>query len=188
MRIRIAALATLTVLLAFAAPAQAKVIDQQHYSVPYTEDFTECGFSIHLEGLVSGNSHLRVGKGDLTTAFFALDNYKYSETWTNSANGRSFTIWGDGVLHDISATHVSGSIFRFTTIESGRPFNLVDATGRTVLRDRGSIRTTYLFDTLGDTTPGGEFVELLSQRLSGPHPGFFPSEEAFCAAITPLLA
>jgi hypothetical protein len=188
MRTGFAALATLAALLAMALPAQAKVIGQEHYSFPYTDDFSACGFSVHVEGLATGNAHARVGMGDLTTAFFGLDNYNYSETWTNTANGRSFTIWGNAVILDVSATHVSGSIFRFTTIESGRPFNLVDASGRTLLRDRGSIRTTYLFDTLGDNTPGGIFLDVITQRVSGPHPAFFLSDDEFCAVVAPLLA
>jgi len=36
--------------------------------------------------------------------------------------------------------------------------------------DRGAIRQTYLFDTEGDHTPGGVFLELLEERVSGPHP------------------
>ena len=35
--------------------------------------------------------------------------------------------------------------------------------------------------------PGGIFLELLEERVSGPHPGFFMSEEEFCAVVTPLL-
>jgi hypothetical protein len=88
----------------------------------------------------------------------------------------------------VSATHISGSIFEFTTVESGRPFNLVDASGRVLVRDRGSIRQTYTFDTEGDHTPGGQFLDLLIERVSGPHPGFFMSEAEFCAVVTPLLS
>ena len=55
-----------------------------------------------------------------------------------------------------------------------------------VLRDRGSVRETYLFDTEGDDVPGGIFLEQLSLRLSGPHPSFV-SDEEFCAALTVLL-
>ena len=57
-----------------------------------------------------------------------------------------------------------------------------------MLRDRGAIRQTYLFDTLGDGTPGGILLDLLAERVSGPHSAFFLSEEEFCAVVTPLLA
>jgi hypothetical protein len=181
-------LATVAALLAIALPAQATVRDHEHYSQPFTDDFTACGFSIHVEGLATGNARIRVGKRDLDTAFFGLDNYEYTAKVTNTANGRFFTQWGNGIIRDVSATHVSGSIFRFTTVESGRPFNISDASGRVLIRDRGAIRQTYLFDTEGDDTPGGIFLDLLAERVSGPHPGFFMSEDEFCALVTPLLA
>jgi hypothetical protein len=181
------ALGTLAVLLVMAIPAQATVRDHEHYSQPFSDDFTACGFSIHVEGLASGNARNRVGKRDLDTAFFGLDNYEYTAKWTNTANGRSFTQWGNAIIRDVSATHISGSIFQFTTVESGRPFNISDASGRVLVRDRGAIRQTYLFDTEGDHTPGGIFLELLEERVSGPHPGFFMSEDQFCAVVTPLL-
>ena len=37
----------------------------------------------------------------------------------------------------------------FTTIDAGQPIRIRDMTGRVVSRDRGVIRETYLFDTLG---------------------------------------
>ena len=182
------ALATAAALLAIAVPARATVQDHEHYSQPFSDDSQECGFSLHVEGLATGNARNRVGKGDLDTAYFGLDNYEYTAKVTNTANGRFFTQWGNGIVRDVSATHVSGSIFQFTTVESGRPFNISDASGNVVVRDRGAIRQTYLFDTEGDHTPGGIFLELLAERVSGPHPGFFMSEDEFCAVVTPLLS
>jgi hypothetical protein len=181
------AVATVAALLAMAVSAQATVIEHEHYTDSGTDEFTECGFDIRVDFTASGNLRTRAGKHDLDTAFFGLDNYEFTAKWTNTANGRFFTVWGNGVLRDVKATHVEGSIFRFTTVDSGRSFNVVDASGRVVLRDRGSVRETYLFDTEGDDVPGGIFLEQLSLRLSGPHPSFVSPEE-FCAAITPLLS
>jgi hypothetical protein len=187
MRKGLVALAAAAASLAVALPAQATVQDHEHYSQPFTDDFEACGLSLHVEGLASGNARIRVGKGDLDTAYFGLDNYEYTATVTNTADGRFFTQWGNGIVRDVSATHISGSIFQFTTVESGRPYNISDADGNVLVRDRGAIRQTYLFDTEGDHTPGGIFLELLAERVSGPHPGFFMSEEEFCAVVTPLL-
>jgi len=173
--------------LVIAMPAQATVQDHVHYSDTFTDDFEQCGFPVHIDGTASGNARNRVGKGDLDTAYFGLDNYEYSVKVTNTDNGRFYTQWGNALIRDVKATHVEGSIFRFTTVESGRPFNISDASGRTLVRDRGSIRQTYLFDTEGDHTPGGIFLDLLEERVSGPHPGFFFTEDEFCAVVTPLL-
>jgi len=41
-----------------------------------------------------------------------------------------------------------------------------------IVRDRGVIRHTYLFDTLGHGEPGGEFIEETQTSVHGPHPGF----------------
>ena len=154
------AVATVAALLAMALPAQAKVIDREHYT---------CLGKHRVRGMRvldplgrsprAATSALGPASTTSTPRSSALDNYEYSDTWTNLANGRSLTIWGNAVFRDVKATHVEGSIFQFTTVESGRPFNLADASGRVLLRDRGAIRETYLFDTRGDDVPGGIFLE-----------------------------
>ena len=53
---------------------KAAVQDHEHYSFPYSDDFTMCGFPVHLDGVRSGNARNRVGLGDLDTAYFGLDN------------------------------------------------------------------------------------------------------------------
>ena len=139
--------------------------------------------------LDSGVAHLRVGKGDLASAFFEINNYQAMSTLTNEANGNFVRIEHNGVVHDTKATHVSGSIYMFTTIVAGQPIRIRDMTGRIVSRDRGATRETYLFDTRGDDTPGGLFLEPLGLRVSGPHPllPVFFDEDAFCAIVRPLL-
>jgi hypothetical protein len=52
------ALGTLVAVLAMALPAQAKVIEHEHYTDSGTVDFTECGFAIHVDFTASGNSAL----------------------------------------------------------------------------------------------------------------------------------
>jgi hypothetical protein len=182
-------LATLVV-MACAIPAQATVIDKEHYSFSETIEEDEiCGVTVRHDTVGSGVAHVRVGKGELASAFFGIDNYNVTSTLTNEANGNFLTIEHNGVFHDTKGTLVSGSVFMFTTIDAGQPIRIRDVTGRVVSRDRGVIRETYLFDTLGDDTPGGLYLEQLGLRVSGPHPllpGFF-DEEAFCAIVRPLL-
>ena len=137
----------------------------------------------------SGVAHVRVGKGELASAFFGIDNYRVVDTLTNEANGNFVQIEHKESPERTKATHVSGSIFMFTMIHAGQPIRIRDMTGRVVSRDRGVIRDTFLFDTLGDDTPGGVFVEQLGLLVSGPHPllpGDF-DEDAFCAIVRPLL-
>jgi hypothetical protein len=174
------------VVMAWALPAQAEVIEQQHYAFSFSEDFELCGIPVHEEAEVSGTVHLRVGKGDLDSAFFTHDNYESTSTITNPANGKFFVIERNALFHETVGTRIEGTIFQFTSVEAGQPFVLRDMSGDIVLRDRGVIRSTILFDTLGDETPGGEFLALLDEQVAGPHPGRL-DEAAFCAIVQDLI-
>jgi hypothetical protein len=180
-------IATLLV-LAGAIPAQATVIDKQHYE--FFDSFPDdvvCGVAVRHDIAGSGVALVRVGKGGVASAFFGIDNYRVTETLTNEANGNFVQIERDGVVNFTKATHVSGSIFKFTVINAGQPFTIRDMSGRVVARDRGVIREIFLFDTLGDDTPGGLYLEELGLLVSGPHPLFTSDEDAFCAIVRPLL-
>ena len=169
-RLVMAALAALTSLALGAGAAGARVIEQQHYSGTESFSFGECGFTLDVVSEFSGRFHFRVDKGG--QAFLVHDNYRFRDVVTNPETGRWFVVRGNGMGHEIQATHVSGTIYEFVALESGQPFVIEDSSGRVVVRDRGVIRARFLFDTLGDGEPGGEFVELLELSLHGPHPGF----------------
>jgi hypothetical protein len=154
-----------------AGPVGATVILRDHYSDDYGDSFDDCGFWIDVTGHDSGIAQLRVGKGDLATAFFLLDNYSFQETWTRRDTGDFVTVSGNGLFHETKATPVEGTIFAFTSINAGQPLIVRDSDGNLVLRDRGVITQVIEFDTLGDDVPGGEFVTDVSFSVSGPHPG-----------------
>lgn len=158
--------------LAMASPGQATVIEREHYSGTFTDVHTDCGFPVEVAGSFSGVAHLRVGKGDQASAFFLHDNFRYREVHTNPANGSFVVISGNGLFHEVRATPLGDDLFEFTAIESGQPFVLEDEEGNVVLRDRGVIFRSVVFDTGGDDVPGGSFVELLDVSVRGPHPGF----------------
>ena len=179
-------LATLVV-MACAIPAQATVTDQTHYSVSDSFPDVICGVPVRHDTAVHGVFHIRVGTGDLASSFYFLDNYDGMSLVTNEANGNFVRFEHNGIGHDVKGTRVSGSIFMFTTTEAGQPNTIIDMTGRVVSRDRGVIRETYLFDTLGDDTPGGVYLEQLGLQVNGPHPSFFFDENQACAIVRPLL-
>jgi len=157
--------------LTLAAPAGATVILRDHYSDDYAFSFDDCGFWIDVAGHVDGVAHIRVGKGDLTTAFFLHDKFSFLETWTRRDTGDSFTLGGNGLFQETRATHVEGTIFEFTSVLAGQPFIVWDSDGNLILRDRGVITQVLQFDTLGDDVPGGEFVADVSFSVHGPHAG-----------------
>jgi hypothetical protein len=154
-----------------AGPVGATVILRDHYSDDYAFSFDDCGFWIDVSGHAEGVAHLRVGKGDLTTAFFLHDNYSFLETWTRRDTGDTFTLGGNGLFQETKATPVEGTIFEFTSVNAGQPFIVWDSDGNVILRDRGVIRQVIQFDTLGDDVPGGEFIADVSFSVNGPHPG-----------------
>ena len=112
------------------------------------------------------------GTGDDATAFFALDRLSYHEIHTNTDTGEWFSVSGRFLESELTATRVEGSTFRFAIIKAGPVAVIEDSAGNLVARDRGVARRTILFDTLGDQEPGGEFVDLVSLELNGPHPSF----------------
>lgn len=165
------------------APSNAAVVDKgRYFSEPYSFSHDDCGFDVDVEGTASGHFRIRAGKGKTDTAFFALDNYSFTETQTNPETGEFVTITANAVFNEIKAKRVEGSIFEFWAIEAGQ-FRLYDSDGRLVARDRGSVRFHILFDTEGDDVPGGILIEEFPPEVHGPHPGF----DDFCGLITPLI-
>ena len=82
---------------------------------------------------------------------------------------------------------MSGNIYEFTAIEAGQPVVWEDSAGNVVLRDRGVIRHTALFDTFGDGQPGAEFIEETLVQAAAPHPAFaedFPFACELAAELT----
>jgi hypothetical protein len=154
-----------------AGPVGATVILRDHYSFDYGFSFDDCGYWLDVSGHAEGVAQIRVGKGDLTTAFFLHDNYSFLETWTRRDTGDTFTLGGNGLFQETKATPVEGTIFEFTSVNAGQPFIVWDSDGNVILRDRGVVRQVIQFDTTGDDVPGGEFIADVSFSVNGPHPG-----------------
>jgi hypothetical protein len=178
-------LATTVAAVAVAPAAQGAIFDRIRFDdFPYSFEEEICGIELQIEGTVTGHSTVRTGKGKKATAFFEHTNFAYSETWT-AANGRFVTVTGNANFNEVKAVALGGSLFTFTQVEAGQPFRLYDSQANLLLRDRGAIRFTVVFDTLGDATPGGIVIEELEPSVRGPHPGF--DDETLCPVLVPLL-
>ena len=170
--------------LVVAGPAAgATVIQGRHYSGTETSSFDDCGFTLDVVSTFYGDAHLRVDQTG--EAFLVKDTFHYRDVLTNPDTGQWFVIRGHGLFHDIKATQVEGTVYEFVAVEAGQPFVLEDAAGNVIVRDRGVIRHTYLFDTLGDSQPGGVFLEETQTVVHGPHPGFAP-DFPFCEIAAEL--
>ena len=160
-----------------AAPAGATVIHQGTDSG--TDHFTDdsCGFTLDVDVTFDTKTLLRVDKSG--QAFLEHTIFRVTETVTNPDTGGFFFITHRGLYNEIKATQVEGTVYEFVAVEAGQPFVIKDAAGNVVSRDRGVIRHTFLFDTLGDGQPGGDFIVELSDDVHGPHPAFAP-DFPFC--------
>jgi hypothetical protein len=180
----VAAAVTVTALAIGAGSALATVIDRGHYTDTDSFAVTDCpGLTFDVASTVEGQFRLRADKGG--QAFFLRDTSSYREIWTNRATGKWFAIEGHSTYNETKAVLVEGNVYKFTAIESGQPFTIVDSNGSTVVRDRGSIRQVYTFDTLGDGQPGGVTVDVLETSVHGPHPGF-ADDFPFCEIAADL--
>jgi hypothetical protein len=165
-----------------ASPAGAKVVFHEHYS--FTESFTDapCGFPLDVVFTVEGQIRIRESKGG--EAFYGRDTASFRAVFTNPENGRWFVIRGHGVVNEVKATQVEDTIYEFDVVEAGQSFLIEDSEGNVIVRDRGLLRHTILFDTLGDGEPGGELISEETE-VHGPHPGF-DEDFPFCEHVTAL--
>ena len=158
------------VCLVVAGSAMASVGFRDRYSNDYAFTYDCGGTEISVVGHTAGVFFVRIGKGDQATAFFAHDNFAFSETHTNP-DGDVLVISGNGLFQETRAVPLGGNLFEFSAIVSGQPFTVRDGDGNLLVRDRGVVRSVIVFDTLGDDTPGGEFIEDVSFSFAGPHDG-----------------
>ena len=139
-------------------------------SVDHYTDAYDCGFPVAVAGTWSDLLVIREGKNTDAEAFPVLNRFAYRETHTNTDTGEWFVREGHGLFNEVEATHVEGTVFEFRFVEVGQPVVITDSDGNLVSRNRGALHVTYLFDTLGDGAPGGEFVADVDFWVAGPHP------------------
>jgi hypothetical protein len=156
---------------------------------PYSFEETfdpECpglGVSGHFE--IDGVSSVRALRGTGGQAFLLRDRYSFRETWTEAGTGREIlTISGQYLFQEQSATLVPnedvpaelippgglvGPVYRFIATETGHD-SLTDGAGRTIYTTAGTVTFANLFDTLGDSAPGGRSLSFDIVNVVGPHP------------------
>ena len=180
------AVLAMTVVMVAAAPAQATVFESGHFAFEESNTEDLCGVAVRHDFAISGHFRTRTGKGELDQAFFGQTSSEITDTFTNLATGASFSIEGRLTSMDVKATPLGGNLFEFKFRDAGT-FKVVDMDGNVVLADHGSIWLTMVFDTLGDSQPGGIIIEETVDRVNGPHPLFAMDEAAFCAMVDDLI-
>ena len=159
-----------------AGSASATVGERERvFKNPYEFTAWDCGYPMQVVGVETHFIHVRTDRRVDGNVFFT-NNYSWRETWT-AADGRSFTISGNGIFKDVQAKSLGGSLYQFAFHENGQPFVLKDSSGKVISRDRGNLTGSYTFD-FGT----GEF-NFLGNKLHGPHPMFGVD---LCKAVAPL--
>jgi hypothetical protein len=170
-----------------AAPAQATLYDRFHFAFTNSVQEDVCGIDAQIDTDLRGTVVIRYVNDGRDQAFVGHGTLNGSETFTNLANGESFRIEIRTREGDLAGRHIEGDIYEFTGTTVGVE-RVVDGDGHLVLRDAGQFRQTYLFDTLGDGMPGGEFVGDPSESvLRGPHPLAEMDDAAFCDMVHDLI-
>ncbi|MGH8893828.1 MAG: hypothetical protein ACRDWY_11075 [Actinomycetes bacterium] len=165
-------------------PAQAgKPVEHSHFEGTDSFDETVCGLDVHFEVAFSGVATIRPVRDSDGQAFFGHSTVGFTETITlaDPTSNAFVTTRGQFNFVEQHATHLSGDLWQFEASEAGT-FTVRDSDGNTLIHDRGVAKFTAVFDTLGDSQPGGI---LLDEQvvLHGPH----STEEAFCAAFVGAL-
>jgi hypothetical protein len=180
----ITTLVAMTVIALGGIPAGATIYEKGRFTEERSFSYDDCGFPVEVTGEASGQFRIRQGKGKMASFFFFRATSSFREVHTNTDTGEWFVLRGQAVINEVKARRVEGTIFKVTAIQAGQPFVVENSAGEVVLRDRGVIRFTSLFDTQGDDVPGGVEVEFLGADVRGPHPGF---DADFCEIASGLI-
>jgi hypothetical protein len=195
-RLLMLVLLTLSLLIPLGSPAQAHghghghghgdVYSREHYSNPYSFTDDGCDITFDVVGHARGFEVIYNVPGSDGQAFLDDNRYRYREVWTNPENGRKAYVSGRAHYQELFATHLHGDVWKFITSTTGAPFTVRNDHGKVVLAEHGRLVTRQIFDTLGDSQPGGE---LLDEKVLAVH-GSFPTWEPdfdFCEMVTQLL-
>ncbi len=180
-------------LLAVVAPAQAhqarpSVYSEGPFEDSYKDTNDECkGLPFTVKGRVRGYETLYNVPGSDGQAFQQDLRYRYREVWKNPANGRKAFVSGNARVRETRAEHVRGDVWRFRAVISGAPFVVKNDNGRTVLAEWGWLVFDSLFDTLGDSQPGGELLKETVIRQSGNWPTW-EEDFDFCHLVERVLS
>lgn len=169
--------AALAALLAHAAPAAAQPYENFTYAGSETLVYEDCGTWIQEELEWSGHILTREVRGSDGQAYLGHNNYQFTSVVTNLETDRSVIWSARGTFRETKATHVEGTVWEFAWMDAGRPLRITDLDGNVLAFERGVVKGSVLFDTLGDGQPGGT---LISESEPVFHGKFETANLSFC--------
>ena len=178
-------LAALVVAVAVPGVAQAgPPVDHSHVKETDAGAGDPCGFLTEFELSRNNMTFLQDVRGSDGQLFLLHVNSQFETMVTNPETGESIRIREHLLLRDFSAQHVEGNVWELTAQAVGQ-YVVEDSEGNVVFRNSGRVTSRYLFDTEGDSEPGGIVLEFEITGVNGPHPG--GAEPDFCAIVVDLL-
>jgi hypothetical protein len=146
----------------------------------------ECeGLDLTVRWQQSGIAANRNVPGSHGQAFFSENDYRFRNVFVDNTTGRTvITIKGAYDYEEVGARRVRkasvpedlippeglvGPIYVFRSIEKGGDV-VRDGRGKVLYRTRGTVVFRELFDTLGDSQPGGTSLSYEPVKVRGPHP------------------
>jgi hypothetical protein len=174
----------IVLLAAMAGVAQAHdkpaVYDNGGWDNTWTD--TACGYDI--DGRDWGHFVILDARAQENYQFFYFSNSYHGHTKvTNPANGKWFTEDWSGTYKEVNARQLGDdpNVFTYQGKDTGT-YRVENRRGKVVYRDHGTVITSYLFDTLGDFTPGGTYLADPVEVKNTWNPGF-----DFCALADKLI-
>ena len=171
-----------------ATPASnAAQLESGTFDDSFSNTFDECGYDIVEEAHIVGRYTISKGTKKTGGQFFRLrQQVSYEGTFTNEETGAYFTESWKTNYREMPATLVDGSdsIVTVQTKESGVWDTIRDSSGKVRYRSAGNLVWSYVFDTLGDSTPGGEGISDEFVRTSG---NWQTWDADFCAIVDELI-
>jgi hypothetical protein len=154
--ISLALAAMLLAALGGTAQAHSKPYDESDYSYNGT-DTTCTNYDVQWWNW----GHTRTDQATAATnyQFFDFSNLYFGRTIiTNPANGKWFAEAWSGFFKEENATVLHDAVDAYDTKDVG-VYAVRNQKGRVVYHDHGTVIQTYVYDTLGDSKPGGNFLQ-----------------------------
>jgi hypothetical protein len=167
----VAALASAAVLAITAPSAIAAPIDSGTFDFTDSSTFDDCGYTIAAKERRVGGYVVKSSTPASGGQFFGLQQKtNYFGVFTNVETGAYFTDSWHTTFTTLPATVMSDDdpdIVTYRTHETGVWDVIRDSSGKVRYRSTGNLVFEYVFDTGGDSTPGGELISEEFIRTSG---------------------
>jgi len=135
-----------------------------------TETFTECDGAYVVESTFSGAFVILEADPATDGQFFQFAQVlQFTDTITNPETGEYITVTGKLFFREVQPHYLGNGIVAYVGKETGT-VTFRDSSGQVILREYGTVRIGYVFDTENDSTPGGTFLLERLLSVKGPHP------------------